>query len=160
MHTSSASDSSTQETGSHLMNVVGREGSSGPCNNSVTRNKRSIRVPRDMALELARTLSGLEEEIRSRFDHLDDIMEETSSKITSIENVLKLRQTLPSENHAISTSNGKLTPDLPHLQCSQGKHFGLNESTSDAGTMFANKMNCERPFDSTESRIGRGDVSQ
>ncbi|KAL6729450.1 hypothetical protein Aduo_000501 [Ancylostoma duodenale] len=54
--------------------------------------KRSIRVPRSMVLELASTLSGLEDEIRSRFDHLEDLMEETCGRITAIENAIKMEE--------------------------------------------------------------------
>lgn len=70
--------------------------------------ERSIRVPRSMVLELARTLNGLEDEIRSRFDHLENLMEETCTRITAIENAIRMEEGAPnnsSRNYASSNQS-------------------------------------------------------
>ncbi|EYC38889.1 hypothetical protein Y032_0688g1545 [Ancylostoma ceylanicum] len=95
--------------------------------------KRCIRVPRSMVLELARTLNGLEDEIRSRFDHLEDLMEETCGRITAIENALKMEETAPntsSRNYASSNQSEAPSFDSSRPESSLERDYSVCDEAS------------------------------
>ncbi|RCN46826.1 hypothetical protein ANCCAN_07140 [Ancylostoma caninum] len=99
--------------------------------------KRSIRVPRSMVLELASTLSGLEDEIRSRFDHLEDLMEETCGRITAIENAIKMEEeealNISSRGYASSNQSEGPSFDSSRPESSLERDISISDEASGKG---------------------------
>ncbi|KHJ85305.1 aspartyl/glutamyl-tRNA amidotransferase subunit C domain protein [Oesophagostomum dentatum] len=87
-----------------------------------------IRIPVSMILELITALRSLEDEIRSKFDHIEGLVTEVSNKIGALENAIELERTTKTACSLLT--NGTVPSCSWYSQSSQASDVTLDEPTS------------------------------